>query len=217
MQQIWVAGRTARFIRGRRAHGSTRATARAVLGACPGSCGAGRRSRRARARRRQHRSSTVSCAFSSRHASLDPMRHALPGLVSAKYHSPPSSPRPAAAPLRHGPQRIAHVGDPDRQRQAAAGLAVAQLARLVEPDPGDRRDPAESRRTRRRASRWWCRSCRRGRCASATCASVAVPLRTTSRIMLSMMKALRASSTRPGFVAGAPPAGPARASCPGCR
>ena len=65
---------------------------------------------------------------------------------------------------RNALQHRRHVVDPDRQRQAAAGLAVAELARLVVAHPDDRDDVrAGSRRTRRRSSRWWCRSCRRCR------------------------------------------------------
>ena len=52
---------------------------------------------------------------------------------------------------RHALQRVLHVVDPDRQRQAAAGLAVAELARRVVADPDDADDVlAASRRTRRR-------------------------------------------------------------------
>ena len=52
---------------------------------------------------------------------------------------------------RHALQRRLHVVDPDRQRQAAAGFAVAELARVVVAHPDDRDQRlAGSRRTRRR-------------------------------------------------------------------
>ena len=67
-----------------------------------------------------------------------------------------------------------HEVDPDRQRGAPAGLALAEHVLRVEADPDAGRDrPARSRRTRRRPGRWSCRSCRRpagrGRAVARRC------------------------------------------------
>ena len=108
-------------------------------------------------------------------------------------------PRATAAPApARRLQRVLHVVDPDRQREAAAGFArrracAAGRSRSTPPRPGS----AASRRTTRRANRWWCRSCRRCRAASAcACAFAAVPERVTSCSRLVITNALRASSMR---------------------
>jgi hypothetical protein len=56
-----------------------------------------------------------------------------PWLNSSKAQSPSTGTTPSGGVgllHRHALERVRHVVDPHRQRQAAAGLAVAQLARV---------------------------------------------------------------------------------------
>ena len=79
----------------------------------------------------------------------------------------PAAPRPAGgcqfghrhALAAHAPSGRSTPAAPGRRR-----FRGAQLARRVVADPDHRRPGwGGSRRTRRPSSRWWCRSCRRGR------------------------------------------------------
>ena len=73
-------------------------------------------------------------------------------------------------------QHLAHVLDPDRQRDAPPVWflpSVLGWSKPIQAIADQRR--AGSRRTSRRRNRWWCRSCRRGRAGPSFAALAAVP------------------------------------------
>ena len=97
---------------------------------------------------------------------------------------------PPARPSARAPCSRSTPAAPGRRRSRGRPACAACRSRSRPPPPRS----AGSRRTRRPSSRWWCRSCRRCRGASACPArAAAVPERVTSCSRLVITKALRAS------------------------